>query len=319
MNIRESTTDDFQALADLQTAIYPDRPAVEEDYVEQYDNLTKVAEIAFGRWVAEVDGQVVGASWHQRESWNPHPRKFILGGRVLPGCQGQGIGKALYEVAMQSLAEYDPMILWSNSREDTPRGVRFLEDRGFREYTRDSESWLTVSEFDPNPFKDVTRQMQEQGIVIKPYSELIDTMPDFDQKLYELEMDIIPDIPSDEPFERVSFEKWYEDTLETEMVIKDAFMVAVDGEELVGMSNIWGDRASDMLYTGLTGVKRSHRRKGIATAMKVAVIDYALDNGNPIIKTDNDETNTGMLSINYRLGFKKRPAWIRYKKILRES
>ncbi len=319
MKIRESRRDDFQALAELQNTIYPDRPAVAEDYVEHYDNIAKVPDVAFSQWIAEIDRQIIGAGWHHRETWNPHPHKFVLVFRVHPDCQGQGIGTALYTTAVESLAQYDPMIIWSNSREDTPRGMRFLEDRGFKEISRDSESWLTLSDFDAKPFKDVPDQMETHGIVIKSYSELCATVPDFDQKLYELEMELIPDIPSDEPFERVTFEKWYEDTLEQEMVLRDAFMVAMSGDEPVGMSNIWGDRASDMLYTGLTGVKRSHRRKGIATALKLEVIKYALEKGHPIIKTDNDQTNTGMLSINYRLGFKKRPAWVRYKKILREA
>ncbi len=57
--------------------------------------------------------------------------------------------------------------------------------------------------------------------------------------------------------------------------------MAVDGDEYVGMSNLWDDRASDALYTGLTGVKRSHRRRGIATALKVRAIAYARAHRSP--------------------------------------
>jgi GNAT superfamily N-acetyltransferase len=57
-----------------------------------------------------------------------------------------------------------------------------------------------------------------------------------------------------------------------------------------------------------------HRRRGIALALKLAAIDYARRVGAPIIRTDNDSTNTGMLAINSRLGFVRQPGWICSKK-----
>jgi hypothetical protein len=38
-----------------------------------------------------------------------------------------------------------------------------------------------------------------------------------------------------------------------------------------------------------------------------------------LIRTDNVATNSGMLSINIRLGFKFMPAWLVYEKIIKEG
>ena len=44
-----------------------------------------------------------------------------------------------------------------------------------------------------------------------------------------------------------------------------------------------------------------------------------MNQGYEWIRTDNVATNTGMLSINIRVGFKFMPAWLVYGKIIREE
>ena len=85
------------------------------------------------------------------------------------------------------------------------------------------------------------------------------------------------------------------------------------------MSNLWSTPAMNEIYTGFTGVKRSHRRMGIALALKLRGIAYAKAHGHPVIRTNNDSTNKAMLSINERLGFVKQPAWITFIKTLKDE
>jgi len=95
----------------------------------------------------------------------------------------------------------------------------------------------------------------------------------------------------------------------------------VDGDEYVGVSYLWGSQATDeILYTGFTGVRRSYRHRGIATALKVMAIRYAqsrkTNSGRPVvIRTNNEETNP-MFQINLMLGFQELPAWLAYVKHL---
>jgi predicted GNAT superfamily acetyltransferase len=71
-----------------------------------------------------------------------------------------------------------------------------------------------------------------------------------------------------------------------------------------------------VLYQGLTGVVRSHRKRGIALALKLHGTRYAIDHGYAQIRTDNDAINAAMLGINIALGFQPRPAWIELEKLL---
>ena len=70
------------------------------------------------------------------------------------------------------------------------------------------------------------------------------------------------------------------------------------------------------LWQGLTGVRRAARGRGIAMALKLRTVRYALDRGVEHIKTWNDQYNRPMLAINEALGFERQPAWITYEKDL---
>ena len=116
------------------------------------------------------------------------------------------------------------------------------------------------------------------------------------------------------PFEE--FQKVWERT----NLLTDAWFVAVDNGEYVGMTNLWTSQANaKLLYVGLTGVARSHRKRGIAMALKVRSVEFALQNGFNEIRTWNETNNQAMLGINNRLGFVRQPAHIEFVKVMREE
>ena len=58
------------------------------------------------------------------------------------------------------------------------------------------------------------------------------------------------------------------------------------------------------LEHGLTAVRRSHRRRGLATALKRAQLRWAADNDYRELRTDTVEGNVGMRAVNERLGYR---------------
>ena len=317
MKLRDYTPDDYSDLADIQNANFPDMPAVVEDYVETDTHLLKDERSVFTRQVVEIDNRVVGYFQYLRDVWNFDPYKFRVTVRLHPDYQKQGIGTYLVEQLTKCLEPYNPTVIYATVREYHPHGLAFAEKYEFSEAERSSESWLTLADFDPSVYGDVETRLLKEGVEIKSYNDLAPIYSDLDKRLYDLFQAIEPDIPGDEPHQEPGFEAWYNDYLMHPRLAKDAFKIAVHGDELVGLSNLWTDLASDMLYTDLTGVRREYRGKGIAVALKLAVIKWALTNGNSVIKTQNGVSNAGMLSINYRLGYQKQAEWIYMKRILR--
>ncbi|MGD9146320.1 MAG: GNAT family N-acetyltransferase [Anaerolineae bacterium] len=316
MEIRTYTRDDFPGIVNLHNTAFPDMPATVEDYIEAEEQ--RDPKCKHQRWVALEDGQIVGTGAHSQELWAYHPQKFKLAGGVLPHHQRRGIGAALYERVMEGLAPFDPVELRAHVRQDHPQSLRFFEKRGFTEYMRDRESHLDVMAFDPTPYEGLEERLSTQGIEIKTLRQL-EGDADRDCKVYDLEWELLEDLPDAADLTQVPFDRWHKDILESPLFLEDGYFVAIDGGAYVGMSNLWAIRASKDLNTGLTGVVRSHRRRGVATALKVRAIAYALAHGHPVIKTGNEVNNRPMLSINERLGFVPRPEWITLRKMLREE
>ena len=85
------------------------------------------------------------------------------------------------------------------------------------------------------------------------------------------------------------------------------------------MTEVFKSKADDTLHTGLTGVLREYRKKGVALALKLRSLELAQAMGAPRVSTWNESNNKGMLAINEKLGYQKEPATIDYVKVLNEA
>ncbi len=309
---------DYEAMISLLNAIWPDEPSSIEG--TRYWDDTRDRNYMFERFVAEQNGAIVGHVTYGESSWSYVPGKYFIQVRVLPDRQRQGIGSSLYDhaVGVMSGRELRPIAFASHAREDQPQGVRFLTSRGYEQTMRDEVSWLTLADFDEERFRGVEEKVLDQGIEIRTFTELDGIDPKLRERMWELDHELMKDVPSPDPVTKQPFEqflKW----LESPSFLPDAWLIAVDKGAYVGMTEFWKRLASpDRLGTGLTGVVRSHRRRGVATALKVRAIHFAKDYGARVIETDNEEKNP-MYGLNVDLGFKARPGWLSFKKTLTTS
>ena len=316
LTIRPFQPDDaeYAALVDLHNAVHPQQPTSVEALRHRAE--TRPPQIKHARYVALLDGALVGQASYGQALGMYHPQKFFVYTGVRPDLQGRGVGRALYEALTADLAAHSPISLRTEVREDEARTRRFLEERGFVEDSRSWESWLDVQAFDPAPFAGKVERVAAQGLRLTTLSELMVSDPDHRRKLYELDCEATLDEPMPEPFTppgQEAFDRW---VFDNPGLCPDGFFVAVDGERYAGLSSLFTSQGEpDTLSVGFTGVGRDYRRRGIALALKLLSVDYARRVGAKRIKTGNASTNRPMLSINEALGFQKQPAWINYLKL----
>jgi len=124
-------------------------------------------------------------------------------------------------------------------------------------------------------------------------------------------------MPRIDPFTRRSFEMYRDRVLNSPGSIPDAVFVAKDGDRYVGLTELFRQGAlPTTLNTSLTGVRREHRGRGVAFALKLRALDWAKRHGYREVRTFNSTLNAPMLGINVKLGFVKQPVWITFGKDL---
>lgn len=126
----------------------------------------------------------------------------------------------------------------------------------------------------------------------------------------------MPDIPLPGPFTEVPLEEFLNQYVRRPGTLPDGFFIARDGENYVGLSSLWREENTSDLWQIITGVRREYRRRGVALALKLSVMDYAKKRGAETIKTWNASTNLAMLSLNERLGYRRKVGWIAFEKSL---
>ena len=192
MNIRLSTIDDYEQIAEIRNIMVPDFHMTAEKFVE--DDKIREGKIRHCRWVAEVDDKVIGDAFYTQLLTLYHPNKFVIGAYVLPEYQNKGIGTTLYEIVTSSLGQYDPIYYHVFARENLPTGIKFLAKRDFKEIFRERVSHLDVPAFDLNKYVDLGNKLNDYGVLFKQLSEL-DNDPEYKHRLYELDWELFNDIP----------------------------------------------------------------------------------------------------------------------------
>ncbi len=86
-------------------------------------------------------------------------------------------------------------------------------------------------------------------------------------------------------------------------------LLALEDGRVVGAAALL-ERVDGLAEHGLTAVRRSHRGRGIATALKQALIHWAAEHGFRELTTWTQDGNAAMQAVNLKLGYRPRPAVI---------
>ena len=306
---------DYEALVQVINRVWPEVPYTAAD-LQRLDR-ERPSYCTHRRFLAQIDGQIVaqGSFAHNRKFF--HPQRFWLQLDVLPDQRRQGIGGRLYAHMLALLcAEYDANELHATTTESRGDSLRFLQERGFQVIKRDPQSRLDIAQYNFDPYRELARKIAAMGIELRTLSDLLRNDAQALRKVYDLHQLLAHDVPDPAQRTRVEFETWREGyTRKNPYYIPQANFMALDGSDLLGMTSLWGDPSTGSLNTGLTGVKRPFRRKGIATALKLRTIAYAQAHGISVIKTSNNSENS-MYRLNLKLGFETYDAEMKLKNII---
>lgn len=309
--IREATTADYSAIAQVITAAQKGRTITAEELQASANKTRQHPKgLHLAQWVAETGKEMVGFAGVVQWVGSHHPDRYNTTLAVPPQHARQGIGTALADTVKAHLQQRGAREVLAGAKENEPHAVTFLERRGFTELEREFTNILKLQYKLPAPaplpagyrcisLADLMAEIGEQP-----------ALEAFRQCFNESRADEPRQIPA-RPYSSQDMQTY----LQHPSYFPAGIQLAVtDHNEVAALTELWLDLADPhALGTGLTGTARAHRRKGLALALKIISLHIAQARGAQKIETHNASTNVPMLAINQKLGFRPEPAFIHMK------
>jgi GNAT superfamily N-acetyltransferase len=220
---------------------------------------------------------------------------------VLPEARRQGIGERLLHDISEAARAAGKNGLHVACNEDRPVGIEFLVHRGFTELERSKSAKLDLAGV-PVPIVGAPPGIELTTLAARP---------DLVEGVHQVALEAFDDIPGgDEPMAVGELAEFRARDVDRALIPKDAFFVALDA----GSGRVVGYASLMMLpgsttraYHDMTAVLRAFRGRGIASALKLATIAWAIEHGLAVLETGNDEANAPMRAVNARLGYLPMP------------
>lgn len=267
--------------------------------------------------LAEESGETVGIARTGQMVSLGDGTTWLVSVDVRPHFTRRGIGTLLHAAVERLAIDRGGNTMYGNARDDLPGSMRFAECLGYRAADRDWRSAADLRTFDPRSWEPLLESVAGRGIEITAVAELRDQHADWVERLHGLYTDIETDIPSSFSIQPIPEGLFRSQALESRQALLDGFFVALDGDRWVGLTEVRSiEGESTVLIQELTGVVSDYRRRGIATALKVAGMAWAKEQGYASVRTFNAQSNTGMLAVNEALGFERGHGVVEYVKDL---
>lgn len=264
----------LDAYAGVWTAVHPDAPLSGEEV------RRRAATLDDGRryFVAEVDGRPVGTGFASRTSVAGRAAVLVA---VVAEYRRRGLGSALLDA---SLAHARALGAARGAGTLGEEALPWAERRGFEVFDREVE---------------LVRELRgdEAASPPPPGIRIAELGDEHLAGAYEVFAAGVADIPSTEP-QSITYERWHAEASAAPLVL-----VALEGDVVVGYAEL-ERRTDDVIGHELTTVARTHRRRGIARALKQAQIAWAAERGFRRVLTDTHFANEATRRLNESLGYR---------------
>jgi GNAT superfamily N-acetyltransferase len=215
--------------------------------------------------------------------------------RVRAEERGRGVGSELLAAASDEARALGLEALYGRVEAADDVALGWVTRRGFVEISRDIEQSRALDGVEPHP-------VPPPGIELRPGTE-----SDL-ENIYAVAVEATPDLAMDAEVRAQPYELWLREHA------RATFHVAVEGGHIVGFGTLTPfGVVEDTLEHELTAVLRSHRRRGIGSAVKREQIAWAAENGYRRLITWTQTGNHAMRSLNLSLGYVERPDTISVK------
>jgi GNAT superfamily N-acetyltransferase len=244
---------------------------------------------------------------------------FRGGVRVAEQQRRRGIGGALLAIIEDHARANGAPRLQAVVRGDDAASLAWALRRGYAVYHERIDAYLDLARVEVSRFEDPAETARRTGVRIASYAELAkergSDIDFFNRSVWDLGLEIQDDIPQPNPMPRPPYEAMRPFFDEPAMDHRSS-VVAIRGDRPVGIT-ITQVKENGVAYTNITGVARSERGKGLATALKLVAIHSLRDRGVRLFGTTNDPANAAMRGINERLGYRPEPPTRQIEKKLR--
>jgi len=286
-----TTPDELRSSLDIYNEVWPHRAVTAED-VEAW----KQGALATVELLGELDGVEAGSAAAAFEASRTRLVAMLV--TVLPQHRRAGVGSALLEAVTAWAAAQGAREIETRVEADDAESLEFARRRGFREHSREDGLELLLADVraaDADP---------PAGVEIVTLAD----RPELARGIYDVAAEALPDVPGSEDWLPPPFERFAAAHLRAAAI----FVALLDGE-VIGYAKLVARPDGRTADHGITAVKREHRNRGVATALKRAQIAWAKTAGFERLTAANEERNAPMQHINASLGYRVVPGRVRLR------
>lgn len=293
------TEDEARAVADLMAGCFPYMPAIPPAGSLAHFRLWLRNEGSFQILARGCEG-MHGFAWLSHRPGGPRPSYGLIA--VHPEYRHRGLGRRLLSDFLRRARALPPGAVRTRYRADCPEADHLLSGAGFTDWERLHGCRWSAARTLPDWALAKEAQLLAKGIEIVDMDGLRGLRSDWREAFYAHECEILPDIPTQQGPMPIPFDRWSEQVDQWGNDGQVGFF-AIKGDRLLGSIRACPG-AQNSLLIDLTGVSAEHRRKGLSTVLKLALMRHAIAHGRSGLRSQNHVGNP-MFDLNLAFGFER--------------